>query len=890
MNNPVPPLESIPVHEGIEEWMAVAVAGGLSGDEERLFAEHLAGCARCRELFAEENTMSQTLQNTFDTVRPLPGFERRLAATFRSRRGSLPGERLRALGRSLRTHPFWRVTAAGLAALALVALGSKLTHETPWPQAPGVTALENIDVARSEVGSPTNAKVASQPEPFGLAAAGSGSKDVRSGDRPQDGALGGVPSGPGHAYAPQPATFYSAARRASNGIPSSSFAKKDLGLAGANTYSGATTVTGGLLDIGTDRKLRALDQSTAGEQRNPAAHALESADATSDKSDFAFSAQSQPPAPVTAPTAATSPATPASPVPPPPPSGAPAGPAAPPDTRKLIRNASVALEVAAFDPAVDALTAAAAQTGGGYVDTVNSSRQTNGKRRGTIVIKVLPDRLDAFLARLHDLGEVKSQNVSTADVTKEYFDTEARLRNARRMEDRLLKLLDEAKGKLSEVLQVEKELGRVREDIEKMQGELQLYDSLVRFATVTIDLFEKDLQQPATFRLTRNAELFLLAGDVEKTYANARSVAADAQAQVLASDLARASDGRLTAHLSLLIAPDAADNLLDRIRGLARVQTFQVRDNREAQNGSGRDTDPGAKVKVERGPVTLNLTIAHDEETYRRVSLTVTAADPAAAFDKARAAGLAAAGEIVSSNFEHTQGVRGHGHLVLRLPPAQEAPLLEVIRALGRTSNLDIVRDDNAPPDAGAAPILLTLDFADQEAAVQQTDVAILCGDVSRRVQEVRQIATNAGAQIESSSFEQGTDGHEEAALTFRLPLRDDPAFIGHIRSLGEVKELHVSRQDRPELMSNGGSTVSGSDDTAPAEVSLRLYNQGRVIDDASGIGATFRRTLAQGIGALMWSLRMIGVAAAFLAPWLGAVVLIVLVVRLAARWRQRRS
>ncbi len=127
------------------------------------------------------------------------------------------------------------------------------------------------------------------------------------------------------------------------------------------------------------------------------------------------------------------------------------------------------------------------------------------------MVKVLPDKLDRFPAKARGLGELKNQTLGTEDVTKAYFDTDARLRNAKRMEERLLEMLQKKTGKVSDLLQVEKELARVREQIEQMQGELKYYDALVQYATVTISLAEKDLNEPAAFLLqeTANLSLFL---------------------------------------------------------------------------------------------------------------------------------------------------------------------------------------------------------------------------------------------------------------------------------------------------------------------------------------------------------------------------------------------
>ncbi|PYI59045.1 MAG: hypothetical protein DMC59_06835, partial [Verrucomicrobia bacterium] len=151
--------------------------------------------------------------------------------------------------------------------------------------------------------------------------------------------------------------------------------------------------------------------------------------------------------------------------------------------RKLIRNATVQLEIGSFDDAVQKITAFANEEHG-YVATTDSQKQANGKLRGEVVVKVLPENLDRFLQKIRGLGELKNQTLGTEDVTKAYFDTDSRLKNAHVMEQRLIDMLKTKTGKVSDLLQVEKELGRVREEIEKMQGELKYWDSQVQFATV----------------------------------------------------------------------------------------------------------------------------------------------------------------------------------------------------------------------------------------------------------------------------------------------------------------------------------------------------------------------------------------------------------------------
>src|SRR4029077_4332350 len=126
----------------------------------------------------------------------------------------------------------------------------------------------------------------------------------------------------------------------------------------------------------------------------------------------------------------------------------------------------------------------------------SSQKQANGKLRGDVVVKIPPTNLDRFLQEVRGLGELKNQTLGSEDVTKAYFDTDARLKNARVMEQRLIEMLKTKTGKVADLLEVEKELGRIREKIEKMQGDLKYWDTQVQFATVTVSLAEKDLEAP----------------------------------------------------------------------------------------------------------------------------------------------------------------------------------------------------------------------------------------------------------------------------------------------------------------------------------------------------------------------------------------------------------
>jgi hypothetical protein len=89
-----------------------------------------------------------------------------------------------------------------------------------------------------------------------------------------------------------------------------------------------------------------------------------------------------------------------------------------------------------------------------------------------------------------------------------------------------------------------------------------------------------------------------------------------------------------------------------------------------------------------------------------------------------------------------------------------------------------------------------------------------------------------------------------------------------------------VQRQDR------GDAQIDESN--APADISIQVYSQGNIVTEESSLLATLRRTVAQSAGAIMWSLRMIGVAIAFLVPWAIAIVGVIWVARRLLRARSK--
>lgn len=162
--------------------------------------------------------------------------------------------------------------------------------------------------------------------------------------------------------------------------------------------------------------------------------------------------------------------------------------AAPGEGRYIIRRGSVVLQVQDVRQAMAKVQQLVrAQTG--FVSDSNLEAAEGARPSATMTLRVPAARFDQVLDALGGVGQVRAKQVSGEDVTIEFVDTGARIRNLQREEAELLRLLDRA-GKLSDVLEVERELSRVRGQIEQAQGRLRQLSSLVDLATIEVSLSE----------------------------------------------------------------------------------------------------------------------------------------------------------------------------------------------------------------------------------------------------------------------------------------------------------------------------------------------------------------------------------------------------------------
>lgn len=177
--------------------------------------------------------------------------------------------------------------------------------------------------------------------------------------------------------------------------------------------------------------------------------------------------------------------------------------------RKIIRNATVEITVDDVLAAVKRVEDAA-QTAGGFVSSSTVNVQDLPRPEGsahdepppkrqtaTVTVRVPAASFSSVMNQIRGIAkEVTGESSNASEVTEEYTDLQARLRNLQSIEQQYLQLLGRAEA-ISDILTVQDRLNSVRAEIEQVQGRINLLDSLTDMATITVNISPPPLPEKA---------------------------------------------------------------------------------------------------------------------------------------------------------------------------------------------------------------------------------------------------------------------------------------------------------------------------------------------------------------------------------------------------------
>ncbi len=143
--------------------------------------------------------------------------------------------------------------------------------------------------------------------------------------------------------------------------------------------------------------------------------------------------------------------------------------------RALIYTASLQLSVVTIEPSLDGAQKVATEAGG-YMEALTSD---------SITLRVPAKQFFPVMEKLLALGQVLNKNIQAQDVTDEYVDLQLRLKNAEALRERFEAILAKAQT-VKDTLEIERELNRVREEIERIKGKLAVLEKRIAMSTITV--------------------------------------------------------------------------------------------------------------------------------------------------------------------------------------------------------------------------------------------------------------------------------------------------------------------------------------------------------------------------------------------------------------------
>jgi len=160
-----------------------------------------------------------------------------------------------------------------------------------------------------------------------------------------------------------------------------------------------------------------------------------------------------------------------------------------PATRpQLIKKAELSVVVKSIDASTKSVTNIVEKQQGDILGFQNQKPPDSSVRQtASVEIRVPQERLEITLEALAKLGTVENRALTAEDVTEQLVDSEARLRNLRKSEEMVLKIMERS-GSVGDVLKAAQELSNIRESIERIDAQLKSLRNQVAYSTISLTL------------------------------------------------------------------------------------------------------------------------------------------------------------------------------------------------------------------------------------------------------------------------------------------------------------------------------------------------------------------------------------------------------------------
>lgn len=524
--------------------------------------------------------------------------------------------------------------------------------------------------------------------------------------------------------------------------------------------------------------------------------------------------------------------------------------------RKIIRNGEVQFEVDSFDTAAGTVAKIVSEETG-YIATTNSEKLPNGKVQGSIIVRVPPEHLDTLVMKLRALGDLKRQNLTASDVTKQYYDLSAELRAAKAMQDRLIEIIKTGKGEVKDLLNVEKELAVWRGKAEKLEGELRYFDNQVSLSTLTISLFERDIRTAAAITENEQADAGVQVEDVEQARAAAIKAVEEGKGRIIEAELKKFDAGQLAAKVIADVPADNAGAVIDRLKQLGKVARLEI--TRKQTTADGSKVQTGARVEKGDTRIIASFYNLANIAPRQTVNLQLACDDVEQVYASVLSMAQKSSGRVLTSNLQRPQPGLVTGTIQFELPAAVADAELANLRAAGSPMQMTVSENpENANVTASKRGFTLSLISATAVAARQNVNLSCEAGDVPKTIGAIESAIANVGARLTDTTNSVAASGSARATLIIDMPA-------------GKLDEMVRQIEGNTKVRSRSTNLNSQIPDgpAARARIALELATPDTIVSADSGFWKTVRQGLSTSFAGLMWSLQLIIIGVCLVAPWL---------------------
>ncbi len=533
---------------------------------------------------------------------------------------------------------------------------------------------------------------------------------------------------------------------------------------------------------------------------------------------------------------------------------------------KVIKTGLLTLEVDCYVGALEKLRSVCERFGGVVVDG-DTKEQQGGAFSGKVVIRVPPNEFEGLFGELKEIGRVCEESSKAADVTAEYVDLEARIKSLRITEERLQELVKNKSfvDGMKALLEVEREMNRVRSEIEQLEGSLRVMAARVAFSTITVFLNEPARVVPSA---KLGVEVSVLAGSLE----GFGGLLERCGGRVVSGRQSRGGSGELVGTYDVRVKLALFGVFVDGICELGRLT------QRDVLNWQAGDAEAEWASRVE---CAISLVMSERVGKMPSGSMEVEAGE-LHTVDGKLCSLVEEYGGLVGLRTS-TQREDGSSVMTfdLRIPAGVYGKVVSRLGELGRVTKKD-VSGDTGLVQGGAATTLcsLTLTVGEPLRQVPTGTLVIEVGGFEQGRDRLAELIGKFGASVLQSGSEQRADGGVLGSFRIGVVVSRVDGFVKELEGLGRV----VSQQ----VQGVGLGKLSQADPKALGVISVTIGEKATISPGPGMAGNSIRYWTREGLAALYASVGVIVYGMVVILPWLIVVVLVGVVV--CKLWRRRKS